>query len=219
MKHATPISLILFLCLFFSCGTPHQSEPASEPKLSSPIATAADSGSAREKAQQLDHEQDESDLGLKIATITFQTKATKEERKDFEDGFIPWINLDSPENRIANLIDPDVIVIPYQKVKVRVDYPVAKPILFYLSGAEKGFTRKQIILAVSKTYHQMYNKEEKTAKTKTVPMKDRKTLANRNKTDGKYGIWGHDLSDLDLTSINVYQSADGGIVLDLEIDS
>jgi hypothetical protein len=104
-------------------------------------------------------------------------------------------------------------------VKLRIDYPVAKPVFFLLSGAEKGFTRKQIILAISKTYHEMYDEEEKIAKIKTVPLKDRKTLANRNETDGKYGIWGHDLSDLELNSINVYESTDGTIVLDLEIDS
>jgi hypothetical protein len=130
-----------------------------------------------------------------------------------------WISLDSPENRLINLVDADVVVIPYQKVKLRIDYPVAKPVFFLLSGAEKGFTRKQIILAISKTYHEMYDEEEKIAKIKTVPLKDRKTLANRNETDGKYGIWGHDLSDLELNSINVYESTDGTIVLDLEIDS
>jgi hypothetical protein len=154
-----------------------------------------------------------------ISTITFRTKATKEERKNFEDGIVSWINLDPPEIRIAYLIDANVIVIPYENVKLRIDYPIAKPVFFSLSGSERGFTRKQIILAISKKYHQMYDEEEITAKIKTIPMKDRKILANRNRTDGKYGIWGHDLSDLDLSSINVYRNTDGTIVLDLEIES
>jgi hypothetical protein len=219
MRRTIPVPLILLVFLSFSCGAPEQSEPTAGPKPSSKVTTVADSGSARERTQQLDHEQDQTNLGQELTNITFQTKATTEERKSFGEKFVSWISLDSPENRLINLVDADVVVIPYQKVKLRIDYPVAKPVFFLLSGAEKGFTRKQIILAISKTYHEMYDEEEKIAKIKTVPLKDRKTLANRNETDGKYGIWGHDLSDLELNSINVYESTDGTIVLDLEIDS
>ncbi len=219
MKRAITLPVVLFVFLFSSCGNHEQSESTAAPTPGPRCTTVADSASTKEQAQELDHEEDQADLSQKISVITFRTKATKEERKDFEDGIIPWANLDSPEIRIANLIDADVIVIPYEKVKLRIDYPIAKPVFFDLSGDEKGFTRKQIILAISKKYHQMYDEEEKTAKIKTIPMKDRKTLANRNQTDGKYGVWGHDLSDLDLDSIIVYRSADGTIVLDLEIES
>jgi hypothetical protein len=219
MKRTIILPLVLFVFLFSACGSHEQSESTAAPTPAPRNTTAADSASTQEQAQELDHEEDQANLGPKISAITFRTKATKEERKNFEDGIVSWINLDSPENRISDLIDANVIVIPYEKVKLRIDYPIAKPVFFYLSGAEKGFTRKQIILTISKKYHQMYDEEEKTAKIKTIPMKDRKTLANRNQTDGKYGIWGHDLSDLDLSSINVYRSADGTIVLDLEIES
>ena len=64
----------------------------------------------------------------------------------------------------------------------------------------------------------MYIDEENTATIKTLPMKDRKIM-NRNETNGKYGIWGHDLSDLVLTSIKVYKNRKGQIYLTLEIDS
>lgn len=65
----------------------------------------------------------------------------------------------------------------------------------------------------------MYDEEENTSKTKTVPVKQRQGLLNRNETNGKYGIWGHDLSDLDLTSMDVYENEEGTIFLDLDIDS
>ena len=219
MNRTITLPLVLFVFLFSACGNHEQSESTAAPTPAPRSTTSADSVSTQEQAQELGHEEDQANLGQKISIIAFRTKATKEERKDFEDGIVPWINLDSPEIRIANLIEADVIVIPYEKVKLKIDYPISKPVFFHLSGAKKGFTRKQIILAISKKYHQMYDEEEKTAKIKAIPMKDRKTLANRNQTDGKYGIWGHDLSDLDLDSINVYRSADGTIVLDLDIES
>jgi hypothetical protein len=219
MKRTVTLPLVLFVFLFAACGHHEPPESTAAPTPAPRSTMAADSASTQEQAQELDHEEDQANLGQKISTITFRTKATKKERKNYDDGIVSWINLDSPEIRITNLIDADAIVIPYEKVKLRIDYPIAKPVFFYLSGAERGFTRKQIILAISKKYHQMYDEEEKTAKIKTIAMKDRKTLANRNKTDGKYGIWGHDLSDLDLDSINVYQSADGTIILDLDIES
>ena len=210
------IPLILSFLLFSACQNPRQPNPTAAPAAAQPTPiSAADTAIAvRESAQQ-----EQLNLGQQLSTIPIQTKATKEERKDFEDGIIPWVNLDSAERRITNLVDPDEIVIPYQKVKIMIDYPLAKPIFFELTSLTKGFTRKQLILAISKKYHQIYDEEEKTAKIKTIPLKDRKELANRNQTDGKYGIWGHDLSDLALTGIIVYQTPDGTILLDLDIDS
>jgi len=75
------------------------------------------------------------------------------------------------------------------------------------------------VLAISKKYHEIYDEEERTAATKTIPMAQRKTLANRNETDGKYGIWGHDLSDLMLDTIDVYKNDKGKIFLQLSIES
>lgn len=54
---------------------------------------------------------------------------------------------------------------------------------------------------------------------KTVPLEQRKRLLNRNRTDGTYGIRGHDLSDLDLHTAEVYRTASGRWLLELGIDS
>ena len=76
-----------------------------------------------------------------------------------------------------------------------------------------------MILAISKKYNEVYAEEEKTANTKTIPIDKRTGLINRNETDGKYGIWGHDLSDLDLSGIEVYKTKDEKINIILLIES
>lgn len=76
-----------------------------------------------------------------------------------------------------------------------------------------------MILAISKKYHEIYNEEEKSSKIKTIPLDERTGIINRNETQGKYGIWGHDLSDLDLSSIEVYETDEGKINILLIIES
>jgi hypothetical protein len=88
-----------------------------------------------------------------------------------------------------------------------------------LKSTPKGFTKKQLILEISNKYNEIYNEEEKTAKTKTIPLDKREGLINRNQTNGKYGIWGHNIGDLDLSSIEVYKTRDGRIQIILVIES
>ena len=212
-----PVIHILSILLLFSCNSSAQREKTA-------IPVKADSAQAgiedREKASAIQDARIEDTLGHKIFTVSFKVKATKkEDLETFEDGIIPWIDLDSPKRTIKHLVDPDEIVIPYQKVALMIDYPLARPVFFELSSPSKGFTRKQIVLAISKKYHEIYDEEERTAATKTIPMAQRKTLANRNETDGKYGIWGHDLSDLMLDTIDVYKNDKGEVFLQLSIES
>jgi hypothetical protein len=68
-------------------------------------------------------------------------------------------------------------------------------------------------------YHEIYKEEERTANTKTIPLNKREGLVNRNKTDGKYGVWGHDISDLDLSSIEVHKNSNGHFTLVLNVES
>ncbi len=37
----------------------------------------------------------------------------------------------------------------------------------------------------------------------------RRGIINRNQTNGKYGIWGHDIGDLDLSAVIVKKTGDG----------
>lgn len=163
--------------------------------------------------------ENQNNLGNLISTIEFGIKANDDEAKDFEDGIIPWISIENPKSEIDNLIDADKIVIPYSEITLIIDYPLNNPATFKLKGKEEGFTKKQLIFEISKKYHEIYNTEENTATTKTTPIEKREGLINRNETNGKYGIWGHDIGDLDLSSIEVYKSENGIIQIVLGVES
>ena len=154
-------------------------------------------------------------LGEIVSRISYGIKTN--DLANFEDGKIPWIRIDSPQIEIRNLIDKDETVINESKVIIFVDYPLTNTYTFELTSP-KGFTRAQLIYEISKQYYQLYDEEERTAATKTLPLEQR-TIYNRNRTDGRYGIWGHDIGDLVLAEIIVYKTSNGLIFLTLEIES
>ena len=157
--------------------------------------------------------------GKLIATIELGIKANQEELKDFEDGIIPWISIEKPEEKIDRLIDADKVVIANSEITLIIDYPLNNPAEFLLKSPTKGFTKRQLVLQISKKYHEIYEVEESSANNKTVPIEERKGVINRNETNGKYGIWGHDIGDLDLSSIEVYETENGKIQIVLGIES
>lgn len=154
-------------------------------------------------------------LGQVISKIRFDVKTNNLE--DYENGKIPWIRVDSPQVDIKNLIGKDEIVIPETKLTVIIDYPLSTSYKFGIIS-KGGFTRTQLINEISKHYYHLYDEEERTATIKTVPQKDRK-IYNRNQTNGKYGIWGHDIGDLVLDEIHVYKNASGEVFLILQLES
>ena len=156
--------------------------------------------------------------GVLISKIEFKLKVTQEDLKIFEDGIVPWISIENPGKGIDSLIGADEIVLPFLQATLIIDYPLRKPVTFDLATTN-GFSRKQLILLISEKYHEIYKEEETTASTKTIPADERKDLLNRNETNGKYGIWGHDLSDLDLGTIEVHETSSGKIYLVLDIES
>lgn len=153
-----------------------------------------------------------------IAEIEYQLVARKEDADLFDNGLEPYITLEHPQQEINRLVKPNEMVLACDSATLIIDYPVRAPASFVIKQKNKNYTRKELVLEVSRIYHELYDEEEKTASVKTLPMKDRKSM-NRNETNGKYGIWGHDLADLVLTSIKVYQKSNGQIYLTLEIES
>jgi len=155
-------------------------------------------------------------LGELVSTIEFKVKT--ENKKDFEDGIIPWASIEKPQEDIPKLIDKDEIVIKQTLIKIIIDYPLTNNYEFTLSS-ENGFTRAKLLSEISKHYYLIYEEEEKSATVKTIPVEKRTTLYNRNQTNGKYGIWGHDIADLVLSEISVYKDKNGQIILSLYIES
>jgi hypothetical protein len=136
-------------------------------------------------------------IGLLISTIEFKRKANQEEKVTFENGIVPWVSINNPE--LEMLVNPDEIVLPFKTATIIIRYPLNNPVRFELLPNEKGFSRKQLIQEINRRYHEIYNEDEK--------------------TNGKYGIWGHDLSDLDLGTIEVHKRNDGKVFLILGIES
>lgn len=161
-------------------------------------------------------EKQKGDLGELISTISFKVKTNN--KKDFEDGFIPWASIEKPKQDIPNLYNKDEIVINDTAIKIIIDYPLTNQYEFTLTSS-KGFTRQLLLLEISNNYYKLYDEEEKTATIKTVPIEKRTTIYNRNLTNGKYGIWGHDIADLVLDEILVYRTPGGQIILSLNIES
>lgn len=157
--------------------------------------------------------------GELIDQIEINRKVKEEDAKDFENGLAGGIGFDKLDSVIMYLDKPDEVVLPYSEVNIEIDYPLDSIYIGVLKSTQKGFTRKELIKEISKRYHQIYIDEEATAKIKTIPIEKREDLINRNQTDGKYGIWGHDLSDLYLNEIEVYKTKDGKIIIRLNIDS
>jgi hypothetical protein len=153
-----------------------------------------------------------------LQTIEIKVRARQEDLEVFEDGIVPWINLQEAEKEIDRLIDADKIILPYPVATLVIDYPLNKPAQFELKTNTEGWTKKALINEISQKYHDIYKEEEGSATQKTIPMEKREGISNRNQTNGKYGIWGHDLSDLDLSSIEVYRSGDK-IILRLVVES
>ncbi|MDX2172407.1 MAG: hypothetical protein SFY56_04760 [Bacteroidota bacterium] len=205
MRIKTISAILIATFLISSCSQSNQSESNSQ------------AGLAHKELSSISSESDS--LGPIIMTIDFKLKANGEDLKTFEDGYIPWISVDNPSEELKNLIDADKIILPFTVVNIIIDYPLNFPAIFEMSTIDQGFTRKQLISEISEKYHEIYKLEETTATTKTIPRDKRKGLINRNQTDGKFGVWGHDISDLDLSQIEVHKNSNGKITLTLGIES
>jgi hypothetical protein len=159
------------------------------------------------------------DPGAIISIINFKQKASKEDINAFDDGFIHWINIDNAKTELENLVDADEIVASFKVATIIIDYPLTYPTTFEIKATGQGFSRKQLISEINEKYHEIYALEESTATTKTIPLEKRNGVINRNKTNGKFGIGGHDLSDLCLSQIEVHKNIRGEITLTLVIES
>ncbi len=148
--------------------------------------------------------------------ILFQVK----NQKDFEDEIMPWILIKNPENFLEDLIGKEEIVIKENVAILIIDYPLSKPINIEIeSSNSRGFSKDELVKIISREYKRIYKEEEESsAKNKVVPKDARKGLINRNTTNGKYGIWGHDIDDLDLSAV-IIRYKEGKVFLELIVES
>ena len=209
------LSFIL-IALFVSCNQRINVKKQSASDNSQIETTLKDDQQILVEKEKASIEKNIDSLGDLISKIEFKVKTNNFD--DYKEGYIPWITIEHPDNDLKQLIDKDKIVINENKVTVIVDYPLTNEYRFDLIS-NHGFTKDQLVKEISKNYHKIYEEEETTATIKTIPIDKRTTMYNRNETNGKYGIWGHDLADLVLADILVYKTKNGQIILSLEMES
>lgn len=115
----------------------------------------------------------------------------------------------------------NMILVTGSEVIVSVTYPLNLPAKFKVKS-DYGFTRLELVDAIFDTYQRVYFEEEKTSDISVIPIGERMEkigLINRNSTNGKYRIWGHDLQDLVLEGAHIYKNEDGSVQVNLYVGS
>lgn len=110
----------------------------------------------------------------------------------------PYISLADPEDDIAAQKAPNELVIPLGTIRIRYDYPLENEVIHeYLADRDEGFTRAYLARIISDEYKKIYQEEEAAVGDPGhVP-----GMLNRAPSQGPYGIWGHDLGDLLLRTV------------------
>ena len=130
------------------------------------------------------------------------------------------IRLGDPERALIGLGKPDEIVIPFDRATLMIVYPLTVPATVPIHASLSwGFTRGELVRAICDEYENVYEAEEATAATKTIPRAERTGRTDRNRTDGVYGIWGHDLDELVLTALRWTRGADGVVEIELHVEA
>lgn len=115
---------------------------------------------------------------------------------DIADHWTPHI-IDYANEELRNrIINPDEIIIPDEKITLRITYPLSVEVL-YEYEQKGGFSRKDLFQIIYKEYKKIYDEEEEQAGDPGTYER----LYNRRESNGPYGIWGHYLDDLYLEFI------------------
>ena len=69
----------------------------------------------------------------------------------------------------------------------------------------RAFTRGELVRLIDETYREIYRMEEACQSAPTPPVQERQGIINRPTSDGTFGIWGHDLNDLGIEQIEIFQ--------------
>ena len=114
----------------------------------------------------------------------------------------PYVPLDPQrfKRALEYMRDKDERVLRATTVTLVIDYPLSVEYREELRACSGVFTRLELCLAVARAYERIYKEEEDTASHTGRPLPGA-LLLNRRDTDGRWGIRGHDLSDLLLYTI------------------
>jgi len=130
----------------------------------------------------------------------------------------PALRIDDATTAIAQIDKKDEIVIPHEYATLVIKFPLTKPVSLAVSASiPEGFTRAELVRTICEQYENVYDIEEATATVKPLPPEERARLG-RNRTDGLYGIWGHDLPELVLTAVHWTRSPDARVHIEPHVE-
>ena len=135
----------------------------------------------------------------------------------FSDGEFSSIHIESFKEARAKkmLLDAEVVVVPTPEIEIKFSYPMTVPKVV-VRKSDTGFTLLDIAKIVHEEYVKIYREEDETKKHQEAHGGG---LLNRGDSDGKYGIWGHDLGDLYLEGAAIKSVSGGRTRLDIMIGS
>lgn len=115
---------------------------------------------------------------------------------DIKDHGTPLIIAYTDEKLRNKIINPDEIIIPDEKITLKITYPLSVEVdrEYEQRG---GFSRMDLFRYIYEAYKNIYDEEEEQVGDPGTYER----LYNRKKSEGPYGIWGHELGDLCLESI------------------
>lgn len=147
--------------------------------------------------------------------VTPQQVAMMAQRIPFPGG----IRVCDVERALIGIAKLDEIVIPFDRATLLIAYPLTVPANVPITAAlSHGFTRGELVRTICEEYANVYEAEEATSAIAPAPPEER-TRPERNRTDGVYGIWGHDLEDLVLTAVRWTRGRDGLVTIELHIEA
>ena len=133
--------------------------------------------------------------------------------------FPPGMRVSDPDKALAMLEMRDEIVIPFTRATLVIDFPLTHPAHVTVTSAlPQGFTRGELVRTICEEYTHVYAAEEGTA-PEEPSIEDRGERRERSRTDGAYGIWGHALEDLVLTSARWVKQSNGDVRVELHVDA
>jgi hypothetical protein len=133
--------------------------------------------------------------------------------------FPPGLRIGEPDKALSLLELRDEIVIPFQRAILLIDFPLTHPAEVAITAAlPQGFTRGELVRLICDEYTHVYAAEEGTAPEEPT-IEHRGTRRERTRTDGAYGIWGHALEDLVLTSARWVKQSNGDVRVDLHVEA
>lgn len=130
-----------------------------------------------------------------------------EPEKDFaSDGGIDPLDWMDLTGGLSRLIAADEVVLNASQATLVLWYPLAFAAIRSISPANgTSFTRAELVMLIDETYREIYRLEANSQSSATPPIQERGNLLNRPQSDGKFGIYGHDLNDLGIEGLDVHQ--------------